>query len=130
MILFFLLGGRFIFQNEGSVKCPEKFNTFVEYRLFLGRNNSQGEEIVSDKDWTLFVENTVTPLFPDGLTIYEARGHWLNSSGHLTQEKSKVIHILVNSPNQESIDKLITTYKNRFQQKSVLSLTSPVCAVF
>ena len=131
LILFSGLVSSFIFLNNGWAHCPEKFNESVEYRLFFGRNNSKGKEVVKDKDWENFLASTITPLFPNGLTIYDSKGQWKNSSGRIIQEKSKIVLILTNSQAAStSIYKITTTYKKLFQQESVMTLVNCTCVAF
>ena len=59
--------------NTDTPACPEGTESFVEYRLFMGRSNQSGE-VVDDAAWATFLEDTVTPLFPDGLTVSTLRG--------------------------------------------------------
>ena len=38
----------------------------------MGRNNQSGE-VVDDAAWTRFLEDAVTPRFPDGLTVLDGQ---------------------------------------------------------
>ena len=48
--------------------CAEGSEHFVKYELFMGRNNQSGE-VVDDAAWTSLLRDSVTPRFPDGLTV-------------------------------------------------------------
>ena len=118
-------------QLQETISCPEGWQTFFEHRLFFGRNDSSGKEVVSDSQWgSLCGNKTVTPLFPDGLTVYDARGQWLDSHKRLIRERTKVILVLTKSRQLEKIRQITEKYKNLFQQESVLVLTQPTCASF
>ena len=73
--------------------CPEGTDSFVEYRLFMGRSNQSGEA-VDDAAWAAFLEDTVTPRFPDSLTVLDAQGQWRGSEGMILKERSKLLIIL------------------------------------
>ena len=60
--------------------CPEGTDSFAEYQLFFGRSNAGGE-VVSDEAWAAFLADTVTPRFPDGLTVVDGAGQWRDSAG-------------------------------------------------
>ena len=55
--------------------CPEGTDPFVEHQLFMGRSSESGE-VVDDAAWAAFLGETVTPRFPDGLTVLDAQGQW------------------------------------------------------
>ena len=56
-----------------EASCPEGSERYDEYRLFFGRNVGEAEG-VSDEDWQVFLADTVTPRFPDGLSVFDAAG--------------------------------------------------------
>ena len=117
--------------NTDTAECPEDTDAFVEYRLFMGRSNQTGE-VVDDAAWAAFLEDTVTPRFPDGLTVLDARGQWRGSDGVILKERSKVLIVL--APPGE--DKMALTrevsdeYKRRFGQEAVLRVVEDVCVTF
>ena len=59
--------------DAGTPDCPEGSDQFVKYELFMGRSNASGE-VVDDDAWATFLGETVTPRFPDGLTVLDGRG--------------------------------------------------------
>ncbi len=71
------------------------------------------------------MQQEVTPRFPDGLTILDANGQFLGSKG-IIKEKTKLL-ILIYSNREEDkqeIQEIIDEYKTKFQQESVLRVTS------
>ena len=74
--------------------CAEGTEQFVKYELFMGRSNQSGE-VVDDAAWAKFLEDTVTPRFPDGLTVLDSQGQWRDSEGLVQKERSKLLVILV-----------------------------------
>jgi hypothetical protein len=98
--------------------------------LYFGLARPSGP--ISEKQWRAFVREEVTSRFPQGFTVWEARGQWQSPNGHISRERSKVL-LLVHSettPVRDSIASLIASYKRRFQQESVLWETAMVCAAF
>lgn len=98
-------------------------NIFVQDELYFGRNKPVGQ--VSERDFQIFLQNEVTPCFPNGLTVLDANGQFLGSNG-IIKEKTKLL-ILIHSNSQEDqqeIQEIIDDYKDKFQQESVLRVTS------
>jgi len=117
--------------ESNDVTCPEGSEAFVRYELFMGRSGP-GDEVVTDQAWDAFLGDTVTPRFPDGLTVLDARGQWRDSEGQILKERSKVLVILA-PPGDEPrglIDEISEEYKRRFNQGSVLEVESDACVSF
>jgi hypothetical protein len=83
----------------------------------------------SEATWRAFLDESVTPLFPDGLTVFDAYGQWLNrdrdTPGRL---RTKVIVILhEDTPAARAkIDAVRLAWKTKTGQLSVLLATHPV----
>ena len=117
--------------GTGAPSCPEGTDRFVEYRLFMGRAGQDGE-VVDDTAWDSFLGDTVTPRFPDGLTVVDAQGQWRGSEELIQKERSKVLTILA-SPGDDGrrlIDEISHEYKRRFGQESVLQVIDDACVAF
>ena len=77
---------------------------------------------MTDAEWETFLEDTVTPSFPDGLTVLDAAGQWRGSDGVILKEQSKVLMVLAPPEGEEPtrlIDEISGEYKKRFEQESV-----------
>ena len=114
-----------------SSTCPDGMEEFVNYQLFMGRSISDGTT-VTDSEWETFLEDTVTPRFPDGLTVLDAAGQWRGSDGVIQKEQSKVLMVLA-PPGEEPmrlIGEVSDEYKSRFNQESVLKVVGDVCVSF
>jgi hypothetical protein len=98
--------------------------SMVRTELFFGTARSDGTE-VSDSDWQHFVQDEITPRFPDGLTILEGRGQWRDGSG-IQRERSRIVIILhdASADAEEKIEQVRRVYKTRFGQQSVLRTDS------
>ncbi|MCW6048750.1 DUF3574 domain-containing protein [Microcoleus sp. A2-C5] len=105
--------------------------TFLKDELYFGLNKPGGETI-AESEWQDFVKEVITPSFREGLTVLDGSGQFLNSSGILIREKSKIV-ILIHENSQKNnraIQEIIENYKRRFQQESVLRTTSEVKVSF
>ena len=111
--------------------CPEGSESWVEYRVFMGRS-AGGVEAVSDEAWAAFLADVVTPRFPDGLTVLDASGQWRNSDGAIERERSKVLLVMA-PPEADSlrlINEISDEYKQRFNQEAVLQAVTDACVSF
>ena len=88
--------------------------------------------MVSDSAWRMFVQETVTPAFPEGATVWEAAGQWRAPDGTLVRERSFVVELLhPATPEVEArIRQVIDDYKRRFAQQAVLRMVTDVRASF
>jgi hypothetical protein len=111
--------------------CHEGADQFVKYQLFMGRGGQSGE-VVDDAAWEAFLRDTVTPRFPDGLTVLDGRGQWRDSEGLVQKERSKVLVILAppSDDGMRLIDEISEEYERRFEQESVLRVVYDTCVSF
>jgi hypothetical protein len=96
---------------------------FVRTELYFGLTRSD-KSTLTDDEWSLFVDEIITPRFPDGFTVVDGKGQWRNKEGKIAKENSKVF-ILVYSRKERAaagkkIDEIREEYKKRFDQESVL----------
>ncbi|MGH6636071.1 MAG: DUF3574 domain-containing protein, partial [Gammaproteobacteria bacterium] len=49
---------------------------------------------VTSQEWQEFMNQVVTPHFPEGLTSWEASGQWQSVTGVIEREASHVLHIV------------------------------------
>ena len=104
----------------------------VETQLFFGMSKPRGGA-VSTAQWNDFVKREVTPRFPEGFSVIDGAGFWLDGQTKRTiSEKSKVIARM--HPDDAASDQAITAivdgYKTQFEQEAVLRVDRPVCAKF
>ena len=112
--------------------CPKGSERWIEYQLFMGRSGPDGA-VVDDEAWESFLADTVTPSFPDGLTVLDAKGQWRGSSGEIQREASKQLIILAPSEDKgaaDRIEQIANDYKTQFEQESVLKTVSETCVSF
>ena len=116
----------------GDFKCPDGMDTFTELNVYFGQEKGDGGT-VSEEEWQTFLADTVTPRFPDGLTVLDARGQWLDTGeGRLYRESTKVLNVLVPSDASDAsvaaIREISDIYKARFEQQAVFHTALPACA--
>jgi len=103
----------------------------IETQLYFGLAKSRGA--VGAREWQAFVEHEIAPRFPEGFTLLDGRGFWLNEDAKRTiSENSKVlIRVHDGSPkDNEAIGAIVANYKRVFAQDSVLRVDENVCAAF
>ncbi|MBV9833354.1 MAG: DUF3574 domain-containing protein, partial [Alphaproteobacteria bacterium] len=55
--------------------CRAPLKAMTQVDLYFGRNIPGGGE-VSDAQWRQFLDEVVTPRFPDGLSVLDVYGQW------------------------------------------------------
>ena len=113
-------------------ECADGGELWHEYRLFMGRG-SGGAEVVSDEDWDTFLADTITPRFPDGLSVIDVAGQGSNPDGTLERERTKMLLVLVPPTDETALNRMNeigAEYKQRFTQDAVLRVVAPACVAF
>jgi len=113
------------------VDCPVGHEARTTARLFFGRNIG-GAPGVSDADFGKFLDEEVTPRFPDGLTVIDGGGQWRGPDDVLVREASKIVFLVLPKvePGAPRLNAVREAYKTRFRQDSVLLITQPACVSF
>ncbi|MFE0104349.1 DUF3574 domain-containing protein [Streptomyces sp. NPDC059009] len=96
---------------------------YVETRLFFGTERPDGGPAVTDKQFMSFVNEEVTPSFPDGLTVQNGRGQWRDSNGKIERERSYELILMYPTAEAAKRDPQIETirkeYRRMYAQDSV-----------
>ena len=92
----------------------------VVERIYFGMNYAAGT--VGEAEWRAFVGRSITPRFPDGLTIYEATGQWRDAKGQIVREPTRVVEIMhpEGATAARYIAEIAAAYKRDYGQESVL----------
>lgn len=114
--------------------CPDGLEPFTEFNLYFGLERGDGSEVTVE-EWEAFLAEVVTPRFPDGLTVLDARGQWLDTeAGRLYREGTKVLNVLVpvgaTSEANVSLAEIAEIYVDRFDQQVVFRTSRAACAGF
>jgi hypothetical protein len=100
--------------------------------LLFGRKI--GDRIaVSETQWGRFVDREISPRFPDGLTVLDAKGAWRDTArGTIVHEPSKVVEIVLpGKPDDvDQLNQIAQAYKTRFRQQSVGIVVRGACVSF
>jgi hypothetical protein len=107
--------------------CDDGGTEMIRAELLFGRTAAPQAE------WDDFLATSVTPRFPDGLTVLDGTGQWLSpKTGRISHEPSTVLLILAPpAPDLKSrLDAVREDYKTRFHQQSVGLVTSTSCVAF
>ena len=94
--------------------------------LYFGSQKAQGDA-VTEAEFEQFVDDEVTPRFPDGLTLLTGYGQFRNSANLIIEEQSFVLILLYPHEDTEAnreIEEIRTAYKAAFDQESVLRVDS------
>ena len=113
--------------------CPVGAGPATIAEAYFGRN-VKTRAPVTDGEWVRFMADTVTPAFPDGLTVLDGLGQWRNAAGQISREDSKVLVLVLPGQGQAAasarLAPVTAAWKARFAQESVLTVFRPGCAVF
>lgn len=114
-----------------TTNCASGFETFERDTLYFGRAIPSGGQ-VSDAEWEGFLDATMTPAFPQGLTVSDAAGQWRGVSGEVVRERSKLVVLLHPRSDKDdaAIASIVGTYRQRFAQEAVLQERQSVCVRF
>jgi hypothetical protein len=118
---------------ESALACPAGATPATIAEAFFGRS-AAGREVVSDADWARFLEEVVTPTFPDGLTVLDGTGQWRGSDGEIARERSKILLVVLPGGTAEQalarLAPMRAAYRARFAQESVMVATRTGCVGF
>jgi hypothetical protein len=98
-------------------------------RLYFGMNIPDGGRI-SEGEWQDFLAGTVTPRFPAGLTVYEAKGQWRDTRTHeIDREDSRILELWTRDTpsSRRAIAEIARNYRTRFRQQAVGIVSIPAC---
>jgi major membrane immunogen (membrane-anchored lipoprotein) len=99
--------------------CTTKQMTQTE--LYFGMARKDGAK-VSDEQWQQFLDEVVTPRFPDGFTVTITEGQWRGPDGKIIREPSRVLNVVRDRGPEASrkLDEIRQIYKETFNQDAVL----------
>lgn len=117
--------------HQTAPACEAGDRAMVRDVLYFGRNRPDGGK-VADDEWQAFLDQVVTPRFPDGLTVATAHGQWRGASGHIEREASQVLTLLHagDADARRRVAAIADEYRRRFGQEAVLRERSAACVAF
>jgi hypothetical protein len=102
------------------------------FTLYLGTAIA-GRGDLTEKEWQSFLDDTVTADLPNGYTILDAGGAWMNPITRKTiKEKTKVlIAVLPETPDSlVAVNRIRHDYQIKFHQQLVGMTSEQVCGIF
>jgi len=133
-ISLILLAGAY----AGSVRAQEAVCPFpgqkpmLVIQMFFGRSVPHRHPVTS-AEWSGFLKHSVTPLFPDGFTVYDAYGQWLSPQTHaVSRDPTKVIVIATadTADVRAKVADVSESYRRLFHQESVGVISLTECGAF
>ena len=96
---------------------------FVRTELFFGLLKPNKTH-VTDAEFKAFLQDVITPRFPEGLTLLTGLGQFLDASDQIIRERSRLLILLypvtVRQEKSKKVEEIREAYKRCFQQESVL----------
>lgn len=112
--------------------CLPPAKPMASAEMLFGRN--VGDRLgVSEAAFAQFAAREITPRFPDGLTVLDAKGQWRDSErGHLVREPSKLVLLSFDDGPQPraALAAIAAAYKAQFRQQAVLTSVRTACVSF
>jgi hypothetical protein len=115
--------------SAGATTVPAGSAAYRQTLLIFGTFRPDGGPDVTTGQFWEFVDQVVTPRFPDGLTVSDAQGQWRDRYGVIERERSFEVYLLypVASAAQDgmAIEEIRRLYKQRFAQEAVARIDEP-----
>ncbi len=127
-LLALLVGG--CTQEHGCLLAGQSRMVIVDF--YFGRAMPRGGA-VRDAEWERFAATEITPRFPAGFTVFDARGQWMSlESGKISREASRVLRVAVlpGGSVAERVEAVAAAYRRRFHQEAVGVVSSEACGRF
>lgn len=102
--------------------CAAPLRPALQVDLYFGE--------IGPADWRTFLDEEVTPRFPDGLSVIDIYGQYRNQQGTIGRERSKLLVIVVfDAPaHVPRVQAIVDSFRRRHKQESVLRVERPICA--
>jgi hypothetical protein len=117
-----------IFRRPVPVNAFKGTLDFARTELFFGTAKPDGTS-VTDAEFLTFLDEQVTPRFPDGLTLLKGDGQFRLSTGEIIKEDSFLLILLFPVEDfkdaSRKIEAIRSLYKTAFEQESVLRVDNP-----
>jgi hypothetical protein len=113
-----------------ETRCAPGEERAVNDVMFFGAAKPVGT--VTPGEWTEFLRTSVTPRFPQGLTVWQASGQWQGADTVIVHEASFVLSLVHpdDEPSEAAVRAIANEYKLRFSQESVLRIKNHACVSF
>jgi hypothetical protein len=121
--------------HAGAAVVPTApHDPYTRTELLFGTDRPGGGPAVTEQEFQDFLDAEITPRFPDGLTVEQARGQYKDSHGVIERERSYLVTLLYPAtrarPAGAAVEEIRRRYDQAFQQESVGRVDEPVRASF
>jgi hypothetical protein len=127
-----LLGGCASESARAPACRPGMGSPMLVVELFFGRAVT-GRGDVTDAEWAAFVDRVVAPALPDGFTVLDGDGAWLNPATQVSaRERSKVLVVALpdSADRLAAVGRVRAAYQQAFHQQLVGMIVAPACGSF
>ena len=124
-------GGALPASASGQAACPDGTAAYLRVELFFGL--SRPGAVVTDAEFKAFVDDRITPRFPEGLTRLAGSGQFRDAGGTVVTEGARLLILLTprdGSRLDEKVEAIRSDYRQAFQQQSVLRADAAACVSF
>ncbi|WP_329571167.1 DUF3574 domain-containing protein [Kitasatospora sp. NBC_01266] len=131
-----LVGGALLGVNSAAVGLPPApHDAYTRTELVFWTQRSDGGSAVTEQEFQDFLDQQVTPRFPDGLSVQEGRGQYRDPQGVIQRERSYQVVLCYPRAMAASADGRIEGIRRQYagsfrQQRAVGRLDEPVRASF
>src|SRR5271165_6171352 len=138
------LAAAFLVQHMGTASAPAQATAAIQgdparpgaalwlrSELFFGIGPIDvADSGVSEMRWRAFLDREVTPRFPDGLTVFEAYGHWRRSGQDAPSRLRSKVLVILHEDTPANRDAIRLAWKGATHAQSVLLATERVDVSF
>lgn len=118
---------RSVIQRRAAKSARKGVLPFARTELFFGTAKVDG--VVTEEEFRKFIDEKVTPRFPDGLTVLKGDGQFRGEDNITIKEQSFLLILLYPqesfTKSSQKIERIRELYKDQFAQESVLRVDDP-----
>jgi hypothetical protein len=117
---------------SGGCTSRDQAQLLARTELYFGRGKPDGS-MVTDDEFRAFLDDIITPRFPNGLTVLSGAGQFRGSSGRIEREGAMFVILLYPAGKKNSsahIEEIRDSYRKTFAQESVLRVDGESCVYF
>ena len=119
-------------RSDSSTESKSSERSWTRTELYYGAGRLPAGS-TKDIRWENYINEVVTPRFPEGLTLLEGTGQWRVKEGQTPRRNRTRILILIHEDTEEKsrkVDEIRTLWKEISGQQSVLRVSQPADVSF
>src|SRR5690606_21436721 len=89
--------------GDKSTAASAAAGPWTRSEVYFGLSKPDGT-LVADEDWRRFLDEEITPRFPAGFSVMEARGQYRHADGSIAREASKLLVVAAPPDQREAAD--------------------------